>query len=141
MILSFHLNKEGDTYVASDNRYHVKSSPAGWRLHNVETGAWWHLCRSEREALDIATERIRRIHNDTREVSTRDRRIDRYRTARAAYIATPYGSYGSRKRIAFEIILQELAGSIRVLRSLGQLAHATIDAHDAVEFHAPTVPA
>lgn len=141
MILSFHSKKEGDAYVASDNRYHVKKSPAGWRLHNVETGAWWHLCRSEVEALDIATERIRRIHDDTRQVATRDRRINRYRSARAAYIATPYGSYGSRKRMAFDIVLQELAGSIRVLRNLEQIDHVTIDAQDGVEFHAPTVPA
>ena len=63
MILSFHAsNNSSLVYTCNDPTYEVRQSAAGWRLHNVETGVWWHLCRDRDEALERAGERIHRVH-------------------------------------------------------------------------------
>lgn len=53
-----HLHKIGTTYATTDLRYYVKRDAAGYRLHDRETRAWWHLGRNKAEALVIAEKRL-----------------------------------------------------------------------------------
>jgi len=55
------LNKVGNAYATLDLRFYVKRDAAGYRLHDRETRAWWHLGRNKVEALIIAEERIQRL--------------------------------------------------------------------------------
>lgn len=51
-----HLTKVGNAYATTDLRYYVKRDACGYRLHDRETRAWWHLGRNKAEALAHAEE-------------------------------------------------------------------------------------
>jgi len=71
--------------------------------------------------------------------ATRERRIDQYREARDAYIATPYGAYATAQRHRHNDALDDFAFCVRVVRIEG-IDERDIDADDGVTFLLPTVP-